>query len=87
MKKIRKLSVKYNDFDIPYIKIKKNAHLTYDIQKNGIEIIGNRIGLKLLAKALLGIAESERNDGFHIHIDDIYNINEDNKNFTISKKG
>ncbi len=38
-----------------------------------------------MVKALLGMAETERADGYHIHIDDLYNINKDDKEFIIYK--
>lgn len=81
MKKVKRISVSYNKQDIPIINVRENAQLTFkEDNKNTIQIIGNSIGLKLLAKALLGIADSERKDGFHIH------INKENRNFTIYKK-
>ncbi|CAA0160477.1 Imm32 family immunity protein [Tenacibaculum maritimum] len=87
MKKTKTLSVKYNDSDIPQIKIKKKSNLTFNLDnEKNIEIVGNRKGLKLLAKALLGVAGSERKDGFHIHLDELYEINKENKTFQISKK-
>lgn len=50
-----------------------------------IEIIGNSIGLKLLAKSLLGIADLEVEDDFHVHLDGLYEINQESKTFKISK--
>ena len=35
------------------------------------------IHIFLLAKAALGMAETARVDGFHIHLDDLYDINAD----------
>lgn len=48
-------------------------------------IEGNQDGLLLLAKALLGMAEYVNSDGYHIHLDDLYKINNADKTFTISK--
>lgn len=81
-----KLTIKYNNSDIPCVKRKNGVNLTFQIRnKNELEILGNKKGLKLLARALLGLAECGRKDGFHIHIDDLYEINDENKSFIILK--
>ncbi len=87
MKKRKSISVGFNEENLPYLSIKKDTHLTFKISedKNCVEIIGNKKGLRLMAKALLGMAEKERTDGYHIHIDDLYHINKDNKEFIIKK--
>ena len=46
----------------------------------------NRAGLLLLAKAALGMAETIREDGFHIHLDDLYSINSEGKSILIRKE-
>ena len=43
-------------------------------------------GLLLLAKAALGMAETAREDGFHIHLDDLYSINAEEKSILIRKE-
>ena len=43
-------------------------------------------GLLLLAKAALGMAETIREDGFHIHLDDLYSINAEGKSILIRKE-
>ncbi len=86
MKRIKKVSVQYNKFGFPNLKFKKDALVTYRcIGENDIEIVGNKKGLKLLAKALLGVAEYPKADGYHIHLDDLYQINNENKRFIITK--
>lgn len=60
--------------------------MTYDIDENNVlHIEGNKRGLKLLARALLGVSEYPNDDGYHIHIDDLYDINNENKFFKISR--
>ncbi len=88
MKKKKSISVGFNQEGLPYIPIKKNTHLTFKISENNksIQIIGNKRGLKLIAKALLGVAETERIDDYHIHLDDLYDINEENKEFIIYRQ-
>ena len=39
-----------------------------------------------LAKAALGMAETIREDGFHIHLDDLYGINAEGKSILIRKE-
>ncbi len=87
MKKKKSVSVGYNEEDLPYIPLKNNVNLTFRISEDGktIEIDGNKNGLRLMAKALLGMAETERTDGYHVHIDDLYNINDEEKQFIIYK--
>ena len=51
-----------------------------------MELTGNRAGLLLLAKAALGMAETVREDGFHIHLDDLYSINAEGKSILIRKE-
>ena len=53
---------------------------------NELELTGNRAGLLLLAKAALGMAETVREDGFHIHLDDLYDINAEGKTILIQRE-
>ena len=39
-----------------------------------------------MAKAALGMAETIREDGFHIHLDDLYSINSEEKSILIRKE-
>ena len=65
-----------------------NTHLTFTVSECGkkLELTGNRDGLLLLAKAALGMAETLREDGFHIHLDDLYAINTEKKTIIIRKE-
>ncbi len=87
MNKRKTISVSFNKSDLPYIPIKKQSYLIFEISEdsNCVKIIGNKTGLRLMAKCLLGMAETERADGYHVHIDDLYNINEEGKEFIIYK--
>ncbi len=88
MNKKKTISVSFNQEDLPYITIKAHTYLTFTISEdsNSVTIVGNKNGLRLMSKALLGMAETDRTDGYHIHIDDLYNINEENKEFIIAKE-
>ena len=60
MKK-RSITVRYNEEGIPYITPKSGCYLSFQISSIGgeIEILGNEIGLQLLARSILGIAKME----------------------------
>lgn len=82
------LTVQINGEQIPIIPPEPNAHLTFAVSQNGkeLELTGNREGLPLLAKAALGMAETLREDGFHIHLDDLYAIIGEGKIIIIRKE-
>lgn len=79
-----KIDIEYNENGFPVLERNGNPNLSFSlVSPNELYIEGNQDGLLLLAKALLGMAEYENSDGYHIHIDELYN-NAD-KAFTISK--
>ena len=85
MKRV-KIEIEYNKQGLPILERSGNPYLSYGLgNPNELCIEGNQEGLLLLAKALLGMAEYENSDGYHIHLDDLYKINNTNKTFTISK--
>ena len=71
------LTIQFNDEQLPILPVEPEAHLSFATHADGneLELTGNRAGLLLLAKAALGMAETIREDGFHIHLDDLYGIN------------
>ena len=81
-----KIEIEYNANGLPILERLGNPYLSFRLgNPNELYIEGNQDGLLLLAKALLGMAEYENNDGYHIHLDGLYDINEENKVFTINK--
>ena len=82
------LTVQLNDEQLPILPVESEAHLSFNIHADGniLELTGNRAGLLLLAKAALGMAETVREDGFHIHLDDLYDINSEGKSILIRKE-
>lgn len=74
--KTKTLTIRLNDEQLPIILAEPNTHLSFTTHANGneLELTGNRAGLLLLAKAALGMAETIHEDGFHIHLDDLYSI-------------
>ena len=85
--KSKKLTIRLNGELIPIIPVEPDTHLTFIKHKDGneLELTGSRAGLLLLAKSALGMAETLREDGFHIHLDDLYAINEEGKMIIIRK--
>ena len=65
------LTIQLNDEQLPILPVEQGAHLTFTIHAGGdeLELTGNGAGLLLLAKAALGMAETIREDGFHIYLD------------------
>ena len=86
--KTKTLTIQLNDEQLPILPAEPGAHLTFTIHdsSNELELTGNRAGLLLLAKAVLGMAETIREDGFHIHLDDLYGINAEGKSILIRKE-
>ena len=82
------LTIQLNDEQLPILPVEPKAHLSFTTHADGkeLELTGNRVGLILLAKAALGIAETIREDGFHIHLDDLYAINTEEKSILIRKE-
>lgn len=88
MVETKTLTIQLNDEQVPILPTEPGAHLTFTIYNNGdgLELTGNQAGLLLLAKAALGMAETIREDGFHIHLDDQYSINAEGKSILIRKE-
>ena len=84
----KKLIIQLNDEQLPFLPAELNAHLTFTIHSgvDELELTDNRAGLLLLVKATLGMAEILREDGFHIHLDDLYSINAEGKSILIRKE-
>jgi hypothetical protein len=70
--KVFSVKVSYNKHGLPYIKRALSPKLKITKKKKQIIIEGNKNGLLLLAKNLIGFAHTNSKtleDGFHIHID------------------
>lgn len=82
------LTIQLNDEQLPILPVEQDAHLAFAIHADGdeLELTGNQAGLLLLAKAALGMAETLRKDGFHIHLDDLYGINAEGKTILIRRE-
>lgn len=86
--KTKTQTIQFNDEQLPILPAEPNAYLTFHIHNssNELELTGNRAGLLLLAQAAFGMAETLREDGFHIHLDDLYGINADGKSILIRRE-
>lgn len=86
--KNKTLTVQMNGEQLLIIPPEPDTHLTFTVSECGkeLELTGNREGLLLLAKAALGMAETLCEDGFHIHLDDLYAINTEEKTIIIRKE-
>ena len=86
--KTKTLTIQLNDEQLSILPVKPEAYLSFAIHDAGneLELTGNRAGLLLLAKAALGMAETSREDGFHIHLDDLYSINDEEKSIIICRE-
>ena len=86
--KPKTLTIQLNDEQLPILPVELEAHLSFTTHADGneLELMGNRAGLLLLAKAALGMAETLRGDGFHIHLDGLYSINSEGKSILIRKE-
>ena len=82
------LTIQLNNEQLPILPVEPEAYLSFTTHADGneLELTGNRAGLLLLAKAALGMAETLREDGFHIHLDDLYGINAEGKSILIRKE-
>ena len=87
--KPKTLTIQLNDEQLPILPVEPEAHLSFTTHADGneLELTGNRAGLLLLAeKPPLGMAETVREDGFHIHLDDLYSINSEGKSILIRRE-
>lgn len=81
------VNISYSDTGLPIIE-QREAKLTATTEGKRVKLIGDKEGLLLLAQALIGMAHflpDEEQAGFHLHIDDLYQINEDGVDFVVYK--
>ena len=85
--KTRTLTIQLNDELLPILPVEPEAYLSFTTHADGneLELTGNRAGLLLLAKAALGMADTSCGC-FHIHLDDLYDINAEGKTILIQRE-
>ena len=85
-----KVTIEYNANGLPVLTPTTDCYLTVEKHDGEFTIKGNRNGLMLLARGLIGLANmdttgrGERNQGYHIHLDDLYEINDENVSIIIA---
>ena len=72
--KPKTLTIQLNDEQLPILPVEPEAHLSFTTHADGNEL------------ELTGMAETVREDGFHIHLDDLYSINSEGKSILIRKE-
>lgn len=71
-------SVTFNPSGTPRLPLVPGCRLSVAHHGRSFELHGNAEGLLLLARALIGVARMparEENWGYHVHLDDLYDIN------------
>ncbi|MEW5988083.1 MAG: hypothetical protein AB1791_15740 [Chloroflexota bacterium] len=75
------IELKYGTYGLPDVEYTPGAKLSIKKQDNTYTIYGNELGLLFLAHNLIALAKMEMkpgNEGYHIHLDDLYALNVEN---------
>lgn len=83
-----RITLEFNKQGIARLPRVEGAALTAKVfqSDNTIAAKGNAEGLRFLATALLGLAEADAalvRDGYHVHVDDLYELNSDGVAFIL----
>lgn len=82
------IHLRYGKQGIPYVEQIPGAKLRAEKHGNTYTIRGNSEGLLFLAHSLVALAKMENQpetEGYHIHLDDLYEINNENIDFILRK--
>ena len=83
------LDVEYGSHGLPILQAEAGARLTAQKHDNVFTIKGNEQGLLFLARSLVSLAKlqaSPDHEGYHIHLDDLYALNDDKIEFILAKE-
>lgn len=83
------IDLKYGNKGLPYIEPIPGAKICAEKHGNTYTIKGNAEGLIFLANTLVALAKMNNQpetEGYHIHIDDLYEINDENIDFILTKE-
>ena len=78
----------YGKHGLPYVKPEPGARLLADQDGRTFTIRGNAEGLLLLARSLVALAEMKttpENEGYHIHLDELFDINSEGIEFILRR--
>lgn len=79
--------IKISASGLPVLKPAPGRRLRAKKHDSTFTITGNKEGLLLLAHALMGLAmmpERPENRGYHVHLDDLYEINDEGIDFILA---
>ena len=81
------LTIQLNNEQLPILPVEPEAYLSFatlPMEMNWSQQEPG--GAAPIGEAALGMAETIREDGFHIHLDDLYSINSEGKSILIRKE-
>ncbi|MFZ2448945.1 MAG: hypothetical protein WAW36_00295 [Methylovulum miyakonense] len=81
------LDIEYGKHGLPLIQPDAKAKLLAQKHGNEFTIKGNKEGLLFLAKSLASLAympELLENEGYHLHLDDLYSLNNQGIEFVLA---
>lgn len=88
MVKTKTLTIQLNGEQLPIFPSEQDSHFTLATHAGGDKPgkTGNRAVLLLLSKAALNMTETICENGFRIHLDELYDINAEGKNILILRE-
>jgi hypothetical protein len=84
-----KFDLKYGKYGLPIVRAEAGTKLLAQKHGNTFTIKGNRQGLLLLAYSLASLAnmpELPGTEGYHIHLDDLFSLNDEGIEFILAKE-
>ena len=84
-----KFDLEYGKYGLPIIRAEVGTKLLAQKHGNTFTIKGNRQGLLFLAHCLASLAkmpESPGTEGYHIHLDDLFSLNDQGIDFILAKE-
>ena len=88
MVKEYKVKLEYVISGLPYVEQISGAKLIAEKHENTYTLSGNASGLLFLAQNLIALAEmptQPSNEGYHIHLDGLYDLNNTGVDFILRK--
>jgi hypothetical protein len=84
------IEVRVGQYGLPYVEPIEGAKLSVRQHGQQFTIVGNAEGLLFLARNLVALATMRAvpgSEGYHIHLDDLYALNEDGVELILRKEG
>ena len=68
----KSIEIQFGDYGYPYCRFNRKAEISLKVYSDTeVHLCGNREGLRLLSRLLLGLSEVSDKD-YHIHLDEAY---------------